>query len=528
MMIQSYKKNPQLDKSYDVILIGTGIGCLCAGALLAKSGKKVLLLERHYTAGGFTHVFKRKGFEWDVGIHYIGEVQRPNSILRKLFDYVSDNKLKWDDMGDIYDSIIIGKERFNFIKGVDNFKSKMVEYFPDEIKAIEKYINLIFSVNKVSAKFYMEKALSPIMSFFFSNYFRKKFLNYSDRTTYDVLREITSNEKLIKVLCGQYGDYGLPPKQSSFAMHASLAKHYFNGGSVPNGGSSKILETIGKVITKNGGTILVRAEVNEIIIENNKTKGVRLMDDNCIYTNKVISGTGVFNTFEKLVPASISIKHKYPEKLKKVKPSVGYICLYVGLKGSSDDLNLPKNNLWIYPDDLDHDGCVDRFTKDNNEEFPLVYISFPSSKFSDWNDRYPGKSTIDIITMMPYESFSKWNNTAWKKRGLDYESKKEEFSLRLLTHLYNQLPHLKGAVEYYELSTPLSTEHFSNYKKGALYGIDHNPERFRQKFLKPKTKIKGLYITGQDIVTAGVGGGLFSGLITSATITGVNYLKKIF
>ena len=341
-MIQSYKKNPQLDKSYDVILIGTGIGCLCAGALLAKSGNKVLLLERHYTAGGFTHVFKRKGFEWDVGIHYIGEVQRPNSILRKLFDYVSDNKLKWDDMGDIYDSIIIGKERFDFIKGVENFKSKMGEYFPNEIKAIEKYINLIFSVNKVSAKFYMEKALSPIMSFFFSNYFRKKFLNYSDRTTYDVLREITSNEKLIKVLCGQYGDYGLPPKQSSFAMHASLAKHYMNGGSVPNGGSSKILETIGKVITKNGGTILVRAEVNEIIIENNKTKGVRLMDDNCIYANKVISGTGVFNTFKKLVPASISIKHKYLEKLKNVKPSVGYICLYVGLKGSSDNLNLPK------------------------------------------------------------------------------------------------------------------------------------------------------------------------------------------
>ena len=157
-MIQSYKKNPQLDKSYDVILIGTGIGCLCAGALLAKSGNKVLLLGRHYTAGGFTHVFKRKGFEWDVGIHYIGEVQRPNSILRKLFDYVSDNKLKWDDMGDVYDSIIIGKERFDFIKGVENFKSKMGEYFPNEIKAIEKYINLIFSVNKVSAKYYMENA----------------------------------------------------------------------------------------------------------------------------------------------------------------------------------------------------------------------------------------------------------------------------------------------------------------------------------------------------------------------------------
>ena len=90
-----------------------------------------MLLERHYTAGGFTHVFKRKGFEWDVGIHYIGEVQRPNSVLRKLFDYVSDKKLHWDDMGDVYDSIILGEKHYDFVKGVDNFKSQMIKYFPD-------------------------------------------------------------------------------------------------------------------------------------------------------------------------------------------------------------------------------------------------------------------------------------------------------------------------------------------------------------------------------------------------------------
>ena len=61
---------------------------------------------------------------------------------------------------------------------------------------------------------------------------------------------LTKDETLIKVLCGQYGDYGLPPKQSSFAMHASVAKHYMQGGSVPAKGSSEILNTIEKVIEK--------------------------------------------------------------------------------------------------------------------------------------------------------------------------------------------------------------------------------------------------------------------------------------
>ena len=86
-MIQSYKQKPQIQETYDTIIIGSGMGGLATAAILSKEGQKVIVLERHYTAGGFTHIFKRKGYEWDVGIHYIGEVQRENSILKKLFEY---------------------------------------------------------------------------------------------------------------------------------------------------------------------------------------------------------------------------------------------------------------------------------------------------------------------------------------------------------------------------------------------------------------------------------------------------------
>ena len=79
-MIQSYKQKVELSENYDAIIIGSGMGSLTTAALLSKEGKKVLVLERHYTAGGFTHVFKRKGYEWDVGIHYIGEVQMLNFV----------------------------------------------------------------------------------------------------------------------------------------------------------------------------------------------------------------------------------------------------------------------------------------------------------------------------------------------------------------------------------------------------------------------------------------------------------------
>ena len=527
-MIQSYKQKINLEEKYDAIIIGSGIGSLCTAALLSKEGKKVLVLERHYTAGGFTHVFKRKGYEWDVGIHYIGEVQNPNAPIRKMFDYISNDKLKWADMGEVYDKIIIGNKTYDFVKGVKNFKTKMHEYFPNDIDAIDKYVQLIFDCNKTMKKFYLEKALPDYVSKLVGFFFRKSYLKYSSKTTYEVISSLTNNEDLIKVLTGQYGDYGLPPKQSSFAMHASVVKHYFNGGSFPIGGSSQIANTIDDVIESSKGTILVSAEVKNILIKNNKASGVEMSDGKKFYSNLIISGTGVFQTYNHLIPKDISVKHGFVNNLKKVTPSVAHGCLYLGLNGSSEELGLPKNNLWIYPKDVDHDTAVSNYLNDTDSDFPLVYISFASSKDPSWQSRYPNKSTIDIITLLPYESFMKWEGTRWMKRGEDYNLLKDKITNRLLDHLYKQLPQLKGKIDCFELSSPLTTKNFVNYSKGELYGIDHTPSRFNQKFLRPKTPIKNLYLTGQDIVSAGVGGALFSGLITAASITGINFMKKIY
>ena len=330
-MIQSYKKPLQLEEQYDAIIIGTGMGSLTTAAFLAKEGKKVLLLERHYTAGGFTHVFKRKGYEWDVGIHYIGEVQKENSPLRKMFDYITNKNLHWADMGEVYDQVIIGDKRYDFVKGVNPFKDKMTSYFPEERSAIDAYVDLVFKANKAIGKFYINKALPKIVGSLLGNLLQKPYRKFSEKTTYEVLRTLTDNEELIKVLCGQYGDYGLPPKQSSFAMHASVVKHYFGGGSFPIGGSSQIIKTIDPVIEAAKGTILINAEVAEIILKKRRAIGVKMCDGKSFYAPLIISGAGLMNTYKKMIPKEHKIYKEFSKQLTKVKPSVAHGCLYIGL-----------------------------------------------------------------------------------------------------------------------------------------------------------------------------------------------------
>lgn len=355
---------------------------------------------------------------------------------------------------------------------------------------------------------------------------RKSLLKLANRTTLEVMQSITNNQELIGVLLGQYGDYGLPPAQSSFAIHAMVAGHYMNGGCYPIGGSGRIVETVAPVIAESGGIVLTNADVQEIIVKNNKAIGVKMADGKEITAPLIISSAGIINTYAHLLPDTVVKKHKLKQQLQKVRPSVSHLCLYTGWKYTPEELQTDKPNLWIYPS-YDHDKNVADYLADPNAPLPVVYVSFPSAKDPDWLNRYPGKSAIDLITLAPYEWFVQWEDKKWKKRGEDYEAFKEQFAQRLLAALYKQLPQLEGKLDYYELSSPLTTKHFANYDKGELYGLDHHPERFQQKFLRPHTPVKNLYLTGQDIVSAGVGGALIGGALTISAIMKKDILTMV-
>src|SRR5450755_949722 len=123
-------KQAKLADRWDAIVIGSGIGGLTAAVLLAEqAGKRVLVLERHYRAGGFTDTFNRPGYEWDVGLHYIGQMQDQVSIVRRAFDHVTGDQVRWQPMPEIYDRIFTEGQKFDFAAGLDHFREGLKQSF---------------------------------------------------------------------------------------------------------------------------------------------------------------------------------------------------------------------------------------------------------------------------------------------------------------------------------------------------------------------------------------------------------------
>ncbi|MCP5162102.1 MAG: NAD(P)/FAD-dependent oxidoreductase [Hahellaceae bacterium] len=513
------RKN-KIQSHYDAIVIGSGIGGLCTAALLAKLGKKVCVLEQHYTAGGYTHTYERNGYEWDVGVHYIGEVHKPWSVIRRVFDVISDSQLAWAPMDAHYDRIVIGDETFEYVAGRDAFKAEMKKHFPEEGKAIDTYVEMISKVSSLIPRFFAGQAM-PRMAGMLYNKARKYFLpDYFFKTTREVLETLTRNEKLIGVLTAQWGDYGLPPAQSSFMMHAMVAKHYITGGNYPVGGSISIAETIIPVIEAAGGNVFTYAGVEEILIKQNRAYGVRLKKGGQeIYADKIVSCAGLVPTYQHLVPKAVAEQHGLRRELKNVELSASHVCIYAGFKGNSTSLGLPKTNYWVYPQ-FNHDLSVKAFMDSPGLDFPMIYISFPSAKDPTWDSRYPDKATVEIVAPSFPQWFEKWKGSTWNKRGKDYEAFKEEIASVLLETLYRFYPQLRDALDFYELSTPLSTEWFQWNEAGEIYGIEHTVKRFEQDWIHPVTPIKNLYLTGADVVTAGVGGALMGGVMTASAMLG--------
>lgn len=503
---------------FDIIVIGSGLGGLTVGSLMSQiKGKKVLILEQHYVVGGYTHTFKReKGYKWDVGVHYVGDLQ-DGHIFKRLFDFTTQGKVRWKKMPYVFDKFVFPDFTFEAPSDHVELERRLIAMFPHETEAIKQYMKDVERADGWYRKNLIYKHLPGLLKPFMKPSASHTAL--ATMSTREYLDTHFKDEKLKGMLVSQWGNYGAVPGSGSFCNHAMVVKHFYNGGFYPIGSAKTIAEAIEPIIEKAGGKILVNHEVTDIIVENGAAVGVKVdvkqgknRTEQTFYAPVIVSCAGAYNTYCNLLHKDFG--EDYPDMVRDHPDGLSHLCLYIGFKESPAKLGFKGENHWIF-DEYDHDVMFSDIDAIIEDRMKMAFLSFPSLK-----DPEAKANTGEIITFISYEAFNQWRDEKWKKRGGEYEDFKEMLAQRMLDFIERHYPGFKELVDFYELSTPLSTEHFTMHYKGCIYGMHTSPDRFLKKWNQVRTPVKNLYLTGADAAVLGVAGAFTGGLFTSLILLG--------
>jgi all-trans-retinol 13,14-reductase len=508
-----------MDNHWDVIIIGSGMGALGAASILAQMNRKrVLVIERHFEIGGFTHAFRRKGYSWDVGLHYVGEMSE-RAMTRQIFDYVTGGKLKWEKMPENFEKFIYPGFNFDVPSDPDAYCRRLIAAFPHQQRAIEKYFRDIKSASRWYVREMMTRFLPQPLAWAMRAA-NRAWRKFPRMTTAEYLRRNVTDGKLRAVLTSQWSDYGLLPAQSAFAVHALIVAHYLHGGYYPRGGAERIARIVEEIVESFGGAFLINSEVERIITRNGRVKGVRVrhvpqMEVVEYHAPEVISDAGAVTTLHRLLAENRNPGIRSDAAaIAGLDKGLSAVILFLGLKASAQCLGVSGENWWINEttDEVDAPTYGERLIAGR----PLsAYLSFPSIKAGD--DRAP---TAEIISIVDPSLFARWQGQPWRRRAPEYYALKEQIADGLLGLVDRHIPGFAELVAYRELATPLTIEYFTGRASGRMYGLADVPGKYECTVLRANTPIRGLFLTGSDVCSLGIAGALMGGLSTAARMNG--------
>lgn len=477
--------------TYDIIIIGSGLGGLTAGAKLAKEGKKVLLIEQHDRPGGCATTFKRKDFTFEVGLHEMDGLD-PRDMKTKIFRDLN-----------IFDDVTFLKlpEFYHFNNGRIDITMPhdpvlaielLTKQFPSQKEGIQLYFDQILNAKK-KAK---ESEGKPEISLG------------------EFLDRIIDNEDLKLVLLGNLGYFHDDPYSLSLNYYSVAQGSYFQGGgNFIKGGSQKLSDYLAAFITKHEGTVLLKHTVTEILTKDNEAIGVtykatgnQKAETITAFADEIIANAAIPNVAKTMLPPEFG--EEITQQINMLQPGASLLTIYYGFKKPVKELGNKYYSTFVYDESV---KSLADIKKNNQSDFSTRSFTFVDYSQVDAALAPAGKS-VGVICCIDYlrdwESLSK----------SEYQAKKQEVADAYTARLEKLVPGITQEIEYIEVGTSKTVSRYTLNPEGAVYGFAQTPERV------VKNKIETINHLHFASAWTKIGGG-FSGAIFSGYLCAFGILR---
>jgi len=470
-------------------IIGGGMSGLFTGALLAKNGYKVTVLEKNHIIGGGLQSFRRGDAVFNTGVE-VFTCYDERFILRDLVHYLnleekSFQPIPMDD--DAMEIVWVGNNCYKLPQGREKYEKFLVSNFPKEKDGIHNLLDSIFEIG-YSFDIWAKKSNK-----------HKELYKYIGLTGEQLIRNFIKDKNLIAIF--NYLSLQLRGNLSvisafDFGMIASI---YIEGGWRFSGPCSVFVKEIEKCILNHGGEVLNSTQVNRIYTNKSSVLKVETINGKT-YSADFYVGAIAPSLILQMSDTAIFRKATI-ERIETFNNDCSMSNIYITLKENK----IPFLNSMIFVP----------LNKEDEMLPNVIAIYTPRNK-------HQGKyaTTLGISIPTRYSEFSKWKNTLTGNRGEDYIEYKNKFAVNILNYVFTFFPILKNAISSFIVSTPLTIQDYYGNPNGAVYG-QHGL------FLPIKTKLDNLYMTGQAIQYPGLVGITLTSIITAETILGRNLIEEI-
>ena len=477
---------------YDVIVIGSGLGGLTAGAKLAKEGKKVLLVEQHDRPGGCATTFKRKDFIFEVGLHEMDGLDRRDMKTRIFNDLGVFDEVQFLKVPEFY-HFINGRYEITMPHDPEEAIKVLTENFPEEVIGIKAYFDQILNARK-KAK---ESEGKPEISLG------------------EFLDSIINDKDLKLVLLGNLGYFHDDPYSISLNYYSIAQGSYFQGGgNFIKGGSQKLSNYLSDFIEKNGGKVMLKHLVTEIISENNRAVGIKYAEvgnENSesltALGKEIIANAAIPNVASMLLPEKHGkrLKHQFD----KLELGASLLTIYFGFKKKAKDLGSKYYSTFVFDDSIGTQADIKANNKGDfrNRSFTFVDYSQIDSALTN------GEKSVGVICCIDY--LSDWD----KLNKDDYKEKKKEVAEIFIEKLEKLVPGIQNQIEFYEVGTSKTVARYTLNPGGAVYGFAQTQERVIAEQIQ---SIDNLHFAS---AWTKIGGG-FSGAIFSGYLCAMDIIRK--